>query len=135
MSFFTQIEPLVRKDRRAPTDIEPICSPTAWADSRFKVRWRIGFFDGNGNAELFNVTILVAGDCGFDTFAQPNLTGLNGLTLLSSRISIYYSANDELLNLSQLINGLQRLGQDGPKNRTNGMMFRQQLTECSTQLA
>jgi hypothetical protein len=59
------------------------------------------FLHGNGNAKLFNVSILAAGDCGFDTFAQPNLTGLHGLSLLSSHISIYHSGEDEVLDLSQ----------------------------------
>ena len=78
---------------------------------------------GNGNAELFNVSILAAGDCGFDAFAQPNLTGLDGLSLLSSRISIYFSGKDEVLRLAQVINSLQRLGQDGPKDRNDQAKF------------
>lgn len=121
MSFFTQIEPLVRTARA--NGYRTYLLAHSMGNFTLQSAVENWFLHGNGNAELFNVTILVAGDCGFDTFAQPNLTGLNGLTLLSSRISIYYSANDELLNLSQLINGLQRLGQDGPKNRTNGIMF------------
>jgi esterase/lipase superfamily enzyme len=72
---------------------------------------------------LFNVSILAAGDCGFDAFAQPHLTGLNGLSLLSSRVSIYYSGEDEILDLSRTINGLQRLGQDGPQDRTDQTAF------------
>jgi esterase/lipase superfamily enzyme len=64
---------------------------------------------------LFNVSILAAADCGFDAFAQPHLTGLDGLSLLSSRISIYYSSRDEVLDLSRIINGLLRLGQEGPQ--------------------
>src|SRR5208282_6327951 len=77
------------------------------------------FLHGNGNAELFNVSILAAGDCRFDAFAQPNLAGLDGLSLLSSRISAYYSTADEVLKLSALLNSVQRLGQQGPKDRDN----------------
>lgn len=83
------------------------------------------FLHGNGNAVLFDVSILVAGDCGHDAFAQPNLAGLSGLSLPSSRISFYYSAVDQVLNLSSGLNGLQRLGHDGPKDRTDQTAFRQ----------
>jgi esterase/lipase superfamily enzyme len=81
------------------------------------------FLHGNGNAPLFNVAILAAGDCAFDAFAQPNLTGLDGLSLLSERISVYFSSTDDVLGLSRIINGQQRLGQDGPKDRTNQLSF------------
>jgi hypothetical protein len=52
-----------------------------------------------------------------DAFAQPNLTGLDGLSLFTSRISIYYSGADEVLNLSRAINSLQRLGQAIPTGK------------------
>jgi esterase/lipase superfamily enzyme len=48
---------------------------------------------------------------------------LDGLSLLTSRISIYYSGEDEVLDLSRTINSLQRLGQDGPKDRTDQTTF------------
>jgi esterase/lipase superfamily enzyme len=94
MSFFAQIEPLLR---------------TARANGRrsYLLAHSMGnlalenALHGNGNAEMFNVSILAAGDCGFDAFAQPNLTGLDGLSLLTSRISIYYSDADEVLGLSR----------------------------------
>jgi esterase/lipase superfamily enzyme len=81
------------------------------------------FLHGNGNPELFNVSILAAGDCGFDALSQPKLAGLDGLSLLSSRISIYYSTADEVLKLSAVLNGVQRLGQQGPKGRDNQTEF------------
>ena len=121
MSFFARIEPLL---------------PTARAHGcrTYLLAHRMGnlalenavenwFLHGNGNAELFNVSILAAGDCGFDAFVHPNLTGLDGLSLLTSRISIYYSGADEVLKLSRAINSLQRLGQDGPKDRTDQTKF------------
>jgi esterase/lipase superfamily enzyme len=48
---------------------------------------------------------------------------LDGLSLLTSRISTYYSGADEVLDLSRMINSLQRLGQDGPKDRTDQTKF------------
>jgi esterase/lipase superfamily enzyme len=121
MSFFAQIEPMLRTARANG------CRTYLFAHSMGNLALQSAvenwFLHGNGNAELFNVSILAAGDCGFDAFAQPNLTGLDGLSLLSSRISIYYSGEDKVLDLSQTINGLKRLGQDGPKDRTDQTMF------------
>jgi len=121
MSFFAQIEPLLRTARAngCRTYLLAHSMGNLALDSAVE-NW---FLHGNGNAELFNVSILAAGDCGFDAFAQPNLTGLDGLSRLTSRISIYYSGEDKVLDLSRTINGLQRLGQDGPKNRTDPTMF------------
>jgi esterase/lipase superfamily enzyme len=121
MSFFAQIEPLLRTARANG------CRTYLLAHSMGNLALESAvenwFLHGNGNAELFNVSILAAADCGFDVFAQPNLTGLAGLSRLSSRISIYYSREDEVLDLSRAINGLQRLGQDGPKDRTDQTKF------------
>ena len=121
MSFFAQVEPLLRKARANG------CRTYLLAHSMGNLALQSAvenwFLHGNGNAELFNVSILAAGDCGFDAFAQPHLTGLDGLSLLSSRISTYYSGNDQVLDLSRIINGLQRLGQDGPRNRADLTLF------------
>ena len=131
MSFFAQIEPLLRMARANG------CRTYLLAHSMGNLALQSAvenwFLHGNGNAELFNVSILAAADCGFDAFAQPHLTGLDGLSLLSSRVSIYYSGEDEVLDLSRTINGLQRLGQDGPKTVLIRPRFRPPLTECSTQ--
>jgi esterase/lipase superfamily enzyme len=121
MSFLAEIEPLLRTARANG------CRTYLLAHSMGNLALESAvenwFLHGNGNAELFNVSILAAGDCGFDAFAQPHLTGLDGLSLLTSRISIYYSGEDEVLDLSRTINSLQRLGQDGPKDRTDQTTF------------
>lgn len=121
MSFFAQIEHLLRTARANG------CRTYLLAHSMGNLallsaveNW---FLHGNGNAELFDVGMLAAGDCGFDAFAQPNLTGLNGLSLLASRVSIYYNGEDEVLDLSRVIVGLQRLGQQGPKDRADQAAF------------
>jgi esterase/lipase superfamily enzyme len=122
MSFFAQVEPLLRRARANGRRTYLLAHSMGNVALQSAVEnW---FLHGNGNAELFNVSTLAAGDCGFDEFAQPHLTGLDGLSLLKSRISIYYSGEDEVLDhLSRNINGLQRLGQDGPKNRTDQVTF------------
>jgi len=121
MSFLAQIEPLLRRARANGSRSYLLAHSMGnlALDSAVE-NW---FLHGNGNAELFNVAVLAAGDCGFDAFAQPHLTGLDGLSLLTSRVSIYYSHEDDVLKLSQVINGLQRLGQDGPKDRSDGTAF------------
>jgi esterase/lipase superfamily enzyme len=121
MSFLAQIEPMLRMARANG------CRTYLLAHSMGNLALESAvenwFLHGNGNAELFNVSILAAGDCAFDAFAQPHLTGLDGLPLLTSRISIHYSRDDEVLDLSRTINSLQRLGQDGPKDRTDQTTF------------
>jgi len=121
MTFFSRIEPLLRTARANGSRTYLLAH--SMGNLAFQSAVENWFLHGNGNAELFNVAILAAGDCGFDTFAHPHLTGLSGLSLLSPRISIYYSGEDEVLDLSQVINGLQRLGHDGPKGRTDQTAF------------
>jgi esterase/lipase superfamily enzyme len=121
MSFFAQVEPLLRMARANGFRTYLLAhSMGNLALSSAVENW---FLHRNGNAELLNVAILAAGDCGFDAFAQPNLAGLDGLSPLSSRISIYYSAADEVLKLSVVLNGIQRLGQQGPEGRDNQTEF------------
>ncbi len=132
MSFFAQIEPLLRVARANG------CRTYLLAHSMGNLalenaveNW---FLHGNGNAELFNVSILAAGDCDFDAFAQPHLTGLNGLSLLTSRVSIYYSGEDEVLDLSRTIMAFSASVRTAPKTVLIRPRFRPPLTECSTQL-
>ena len=121
MSFFAQVEPLLRVARANGLRTYLLAhSMGNLALSSAVENW---FLHGNGNAELFNVSILAAADCGFDAFAQPNLAGLDGLSLLSSRISSYYSTADDVLKLSNVLNGIQRLGQHGPKDSDNPTEF------------
>ncbi len=121
MSFFAQLEPLLRTARANSCRTYLLAhSMGALALESAVENW---FLHGNGNAPLFDVAILAAGDCGFDSFSQPNLAGLAGLSLLSHRISIYFSSADDVLKLSSTVNGLQRLGQDGPRSRTDQRAF------------
>ena len=82
------------------------------------------FAHGNGKDVMFDQAILAAGDCQYDTFDQPKLTRLTGLDLLASRVSMYYSHVDHVLQLSMAVNlGAQRLGQDGPRYRSDSQVF------------
>jgi esterase/lipase superfamily enzyme len=121
MTFFAQIEPLLRQARA--NGFRSYLLAHSMGNLALESAVENWFLHGNGNAELFNVAILAAGDCGYDAFAQPNLTGLNALSLLVPRISIYFSTADEVLDLSATLNGLQRLGHNGPKNRGDQTLF------------
>jgi esterase/lipase superfamily enzyme len=78
------------------------------------------FLHGNGDDVMFDLAVLAAGDCSYDTFDQPNLARLSGLDHLARRVSIYYSHVDHVLQLSMVVNlGARRLGQDGPHNRSD----------------
>jgi esterase/lipase superfamily enzyme len=82
------------------------------------------FLHGNGPASMFNAAALCAGDCGYDAFGQPPPASLSNLPQLAGTISIYYSHVDNVLQLSFVVNdGAARLGQDGPRNRTDPAKF------------
>ncbi len=121
MTFFAQIEPLLRQARA--NGLRSYLLAHSMGNLALESAVENWFLHGNGNAELFNVAILAAGDCGYDAFAQPNLTGLDALSLLVPRVSIYFSTEDEVLDLSATLNGLQRLGHNGPKNSGDQTLF------------
>jgi esterase/lipase superfamily enzyme len=93
------------------------------------------FSSGNGDDLMFDLVILAAGDCSYDAFDQRGDTRLSGLTRLARRVAIYYSHGDEVLQLSEVVNaGAQRLGQDGPRNRSDAVVFppaRYQMVDCT----
>jgi esterase/lipase superfamily enzyme len=93
------------------------------------------FLHGNGDGIMFDLAILAAGDCGYDSFDQPNLARLSGLVHLAKRIAIYYGHADEVLQVSVAVNlGAKRLGQDGPRNRLDQVAFpptRFQMVDCT----
>jgi len=92
------------------------------------------FLNGNGDARMFDTAVLAAGDCGYEAFDHPTLGGLSGLGRLAGRIAIFYSGADDVLKLSRDLNGAQRLGQDGPRNRVDATAFPQKvyaMTDCS----
>jgi esterase/lipase superfamily enzyme len=122
MSFFAAVEPILRAARanRSRTFLLAHSMGNLALQSAVE-NW---FLHGNGNAQLFDLAILAAGDCPFDAFSQPNLAGLSGLGQLAQRISIYHSSADQVLQLSELVNlGAQRLGQAGPKNGNDAAAF------------
>jgi esterase/lipase superfamily enzyme len=94
------------------------------------------FLNGNGDDMMFNLAVSAAGDCGYDTFDQPDTSGMTGLTHLAEHVSIYFSNFDQVLQLSMVVNqGAKRLGQDGPHNRADPNEFpiaQYTMNNCST---
>ena len=122
MTFFANLEPIVTAARAHGQR----CILLAHSMGNLALESAVEnwFFHGNGDAKLFDIAILAAGDCVSTAFNQPELARLSGLSHLSRRISIYYSHVDHVLQLSQTVNdGAQRLGQDGPNNRSDQAEF------------
>ena len=132
MTFLSRLEQVVTRVRRGGG------RATLLAHSMGNLALESGvetwFLDGNGPDTLFDLAILAAGDCRYDTFDQPITGGMIGLASLAERTSVYYSRADHVLQLSNGINGLKRLGQDGPHNRADQTEFppaRYMMNDCS----
>lgn len=122
MTFFAALEPIIAAARSHGQK----CILLAHSMGNLALESAVEnwFLHGNGDARLFDVAVLAAGDCGYASFTQPNDGRLSGLRRLAQRISIYYSHRDAVLTLSEVVNeGAQRLGQDGPKSRTDQGLF------------
>lgn len=122
MTFFANLEPILRAARA--NNRRTFLLAHSMGNLALQSAVENWFLHGNGNAQLFDQAILAAGDCSYDTFDQPNLARLSGLARLAQRVAIYYSLADHVLQLSMAVNlGAQRLGQDGPRNRSNQSSF------------
>ena len=132
MSFFANLEPLLRQARANGSRVFLIAhSMGNWA-----LQGAVGAGSaGNGDALLFDETILAAADEVYNTFDYPPPGRLSDLSRLTSRISIYYSGADMVLPVSMAINlGAKRLGQDGPHDRSNTGRFppaRYRMVDCT----
>lgn len=122
MTFFSRLEPILTaaRARRRRSFLLTHSMGNLALESAVE-NW---FAHGNGDATLFDVAVLAAADCGYASFNQPNLARLSGLSRLAPRVAVYFSRGDQVLLLSTVINeGAQRLGSDGPKDRSNGTTF------------
>jgi esterase/lipase superfamily enzyme len=82
------------------------------------------FLNGNGDDMMFDLAVLAAADCRYDTFDQADTAGMKGLTRLAERAAIYFSKFDQVLQLSMFVNlGAKRLGQEGPHNKADTTAF------------
>jgi esterase/lipase superfamily enzyme len=122
MSFFTNLLPLMHQARANGSRVFLLShSMGNWALQAAVESW---FSHGNGDALLFDEAFLAAADEQFNTFDFPEPGRLSSLYRLAQRISIYFSGADQVLKVSELVNlGTERLGQDGPDNRTDTARF------------
>lgn len=122
MTFFANLEPILSAARA--NGKRAILLAHSMGNLALQGAVESWFLHGNGDAVMFDHAILAAGDCSYDTFDQPADARLSGLTRLARRVGIYYSHVDHVLQLSMAVNlGAQRLGQDGPRHRTDATEF------------
>ncbi|WP_431302228.1 alpha/beta fold hydrolase [Sediminicoccus sp. BL-A-41-H5] len=67
---------------------------------------------------LFDEALSAAADCPYAE-AMRGPAWLGHLATVSGRLSLYHSAADQVLRLSQVVNNMQRLGRSGPVDRTD----------------
>ncbi|MEJ0047994.1 MAG: alpha/beta fold hydrolase [Rhodospirillales bacterium] len=122
MSFFANLLPIITAARASGVRVNLLThSMGNWALQGAVESW---FSHGQGAAALFDHAILAAADEIFNSFAYPAPGRLSQLRDLAAKISIYYSRNDAVLDVSRLVNlGAQRLGQQGQQNPTDATLF------------
>jgi esterase/lipase superfamily enzyme len=133
MAFIANLQPLLDSARRQGFRVTLLAH--SMGDLALESAVENWFLHGNGNAEMFDLAILAAADCRYDTFDQPDPNGLSRLADLTNRVSILYSQADQVLLLSMVVNlGAKRLGQDGPHNRADPASFPPtvfQMADCT----
>jgi esterase/lipase superfamily enzyme len=133
MTFLANLEPILTAARA--TGRQSVLLAHSMGHLALQAGVENWFLNGNGDARMFDVAILAAGDCDYDAFDQPNLARLSGLDRLTNRIAVLYSHIDQVLQLSMALNlGAKRLGQDGPHNRADPAAFPPnvyQMVDCS----
>jgi esterase/lipase superfamily enzyme len=133
MRFFANLEPIIKSARASGRRIFLLAHSMGHIALEAAVEsW---FLHGQGAANLFDEAFLCAADERYDSFGYPPPGRLSDLKQLAKRISVYYSTLDGVLCLSNVINGLRRLGQDGPKGVGNQTQFppaQYRLVDCSS---
>jgi esterase/lipase superfamily enzyme len=132
MRFFANLQPVIESVRQQGNRVFLLAhSMGNWALQAAVESW---FAHGNGNAFLFDEAILAAADEIWTTFDYGPIGRLSALGQLARRISIYASEADFVLTVSKGLNGVQRLGQDGPDGAGNIANFppsKYRLIDCS----
>lgn len=122
MSFCAQLQPIIADARKGGSRCFLLAhSMGNWALQAGVESW---FSHGRGASNLFDAAVLAAADERYDTFSIPFPGRLSGLKQLAKRICILYSTEDEVLDVSNMINlGAQRLGEEGPKDEADPVKF------------
>jgi esterase/lipase superfamily enzyme len=134
MTFFANLEPIILSARK--TGSRSFLLVHSMGNFALQAGVESWMTHGNGAADLFDETFLAAADERYDSFSFPPPGRLSGLKLLTKRTSILFSTEDEVLDLSETLNlGAQRMGQKGPKGRTNTTLFppaQFRMIDCSS---
>ncbi|MBX9752380.1 MAG: alpha/beta fold hydrolase, partial [Roseococcus sp.] len=116
VSFLDRLRPAITKVRRRGGRVFLLAhSMGNWALEHALNHWASM---GLPRTTLFDEAISAAAD---SPFAEKGVAPLwlTHLGKLSGRVSIYHSAGDQILQLSQVVNNIQRLGRSGPIDRTD----------------
>jgi esterase/lipase superfamily enzyme len=134
MSFFANLSPILNVARSRGRRATLLAH--SMGNLALEAALENWFLNGNGDDMIFNLAVLAAADCRYDTFDQPDTAGMTGLTHLAEHVSICFSNFDQVLQLSMVVNlGAKRLGQDGPHNRADTNEFpitHYTMNNCST---
>jgi esterase/lipase superfamily enzyme len=132
MRFFANLQPVIEAARGQGKKAFLLAhSMGNWALQAAVETW---FAHGNGNAFLFDEAILAAADEIWTTFDYGPIGRLSALGQLARRTSIYASEADFVLTISKDLNGVQRLGQDGPDGAGDIVQFppsKYRFVDCS----
>lgn len=77
---------------------------------------------GQSPGMRFDQAVLAAADSDF-AFAGRSPPWLAAMPLLADRTSLYHSKEDQILMVSEAVNGIQRLGEKGPPDRGDAAAF------------
>jgi esterase/lipase superfamily enzyme len=117
VSFLDRLRPAITKVRRRGGRVFLLAhSMGNWALENALNLWAQG--GGLPRTPLFDEALSAAAD---SPFLENELgpAWLTHLGKVSGRVSLYHSAGDQILRLSQVVNNIQRLGRSGPGDRTD----------------
>lgn len=116
VSFLDRLRPAMRRVQRRGGRVFLLAhSMGNWAMEAALNHWAAM---GLPNALLFDEALSAAADCPYAEDGRGP-AWLGHLAALSGRVSLYHSAGDQVLRLSQVVNNIQRLGRSGPTDRTD----------------
>ncbi len=111
-SFFIYLQPLLQQARASGTRCYLLCH--SMGNYALQAAVETWFTHDEQPVEMFDEAILAAADERRDSFSFPKPGRLSCLAQLAGRVSIYFSEADLVLALSAAVNGIRRLGQNGP---------------------
>ncbi|MBS7788718.1 alpha/beta fold hydrolase [Roseococcus sp. SDR] len=116
ISFLDRLRPAMKRVQRRGGRVFLLAhSMGNWVLEHALNRWASM---GLPSGVLFDEALSAAADTPYAE-AGRGPAWLGHLAKLSGRLSLYHSAGDQVLRLSQVVNNVQRLGRSGPTDRTD----------------